>query len=156
MLLAMGTVAALVIIGAVLLVLETVLPGLVVGFLGVLCLASAVVLGYSEFGLAGGNVVLLIVLAGAVAGAVLYARKFPESRMARRFVLQRTIGTVGAERPELLDQTGVAHTTLRPSGTALIQGHRIDVVSEGAMIERGTPVRVVAVEGLRVVVRAAS
>jgi len=31
----------------------------------------------------------------------------------------------------------------------------VDVVTEGGMIERGTAVRVIAVEGLRVVVRAA-
>jgi membrane-bound ClpP family serine protease len=30
----------------------------------------------------------------------------------------------------------------------------VDVVTEGAMIERGTPIKVVATEGLRVVVRA--
>jgi len=41
---------------------------------------------------------------------------------------------------------------LRPAGMALINGRRVDVVTEGAMIERDTPVRVVAVEGMRVVV----
>lgn len=45
-------------------------------------------------------------------------------------------------------------TTLRPSGTAVINGKRVDVVSEGAFIEAGQVIKVVAVEGLRVVVRA--
>jgi membrane-bound serine protease (ClpP class) len=49
----------------------------------------------------------------------------------------------------------VAQSNLRPSGLALIDGKRIDVVTEGPMIERGTPVKVVAVEGMRVVVRSA-
>jgi membrane-bound serine protease (ClpP class) len=61
---------------------------------------------------------------------------------------------VDAEKPELLQQTGTAFTQLRPAGTALINGRRVDVVTEGQLIERGTPVRVVAVEGMRVVVRA--
>ena len=37
---------------------------------------------------------------------------------------------------------------------ALIDGHRVDVVTEGPMIESGTPIKVVATEGLRTVVRA--
>jgi membrane-bound serine protease (ClpP class) len=42
---------------------------------------------------------------------------------------------------------------LRPSGAAVINDKRVDVVTEGPFIDRGTPVRVVAVEGMRVVVR---
>jgi membrane-bound serine protease (ClpP class) len=36
----------------------------------------------------------------------------------------------------------------------LIGGKRVDVVTEGGMIDPGTPLKVVAVEGMRVVVRA--
>ena len=42
---------------------------------------------------------------------------------------------------------------LRSSGSAVINGQRVDVVTEGAMIEKGSDIKVVAVEGLRVVVR---
>jgi membrane-bound serine protease (ClpP class) len=50
--------------------------------------------------------------------------------------------------------SGTALTNLRPSGTALIDGKRVDVVTNGSMIERGAEVKVIAVEGARVVVRA--
>jgi membrane-bound serine protease (ClpP class) len=42
--------------------------------------------------------------------------------------------------------------TLRPAGIARIDGRRVDVVSRGEMIESGSPVRVLSVEGNRVVV----
>ena len=42
-----------------------------------------------------------------------------------------------------------------PSGTAEIDGRPVDVVSEGAFLPKGTNVRVVTVEGARVVVRKA-
>jgi membrane-bound serine protease (ClpP class) len=58
------------------------------------------------------------------------------------------------DRPELLNGIGTAVTQLRPSGVATINGQRVDVVTEGGLIERGTPVKVVAVEGSRIVVRA--
>ena len=44
-------------------------------------------------------------------------------------------------------------TPLRPAGKALIEGKRVDVISEGGFIERGAQVQVIQVEGLRVVVR---
>jgi membrane-bound ClpP family serine protease len=48
---------------------------------------------------------------------------------------------------------GTAITDLRPSGTALIGGKRLDVVTRGDYIEKGSEVRVSAVEGSRIVVR---
>jgi membrane-bound serine protease (ClpP class) len=52
----------------------------------------------------------------------------------------------------LLGKRGVALTDLRPSGAALIDGKRTDVLTEGSFIKRGTAVRVIRVEGSGVVV----
>jgi len=70
------------------------------------------------------------------------------------FISQKVIGELRVDKPELLDQVGIAQTNLRPSGTAMINGQRVDVVTEGPMIEQGATIKVVAVEGMRVVVRA--
>jgi membrane-bound serine protease (ClpP class) len=149
----MGPIITLLVLGAVLLYLETFLPGWIAGLLGVVCIFSAVVLGYVDLGFRGGNIVAAItVLAGCI-GAWAYFKYFPDSSAARRFTSDREIGTIGAEQPELLHKTGSALTALRPSGTALIEGRRVDVVADGMMIERGGLVKVVAIEGLRVVVR---
>ena len=56
-----------------------------------------------------------------------------------------------AEPAELVGRRGEAVTPLRPSGIALIDGRRVDVVAEGEFIERGRRVEVVKVEGNRVV-----
>ncbi len=47
---------------------------------------------------------------------------------------------------------GEAITLLRPAGTARFGGQRIDVVSDGGFVPPGTRVRVLRVEGIRVVV----
>jgi membrane-bound serine protease (ClpP class) len=47
----------------------------------------------------------------------------------------------------------VADTELRPTGKALIDGRRLDVISDGDFITRGTAVEVVEVAGTRIVVR---
>ena len=51
--------------------------------------------------------------------------------------------------------TGEVITGLRPAGRVLLDGHAVDVVSSGGWIERGRRVKVVEVEGNRIVVEAA-
>lgn len=58
------------------------------------------------------------------------------------------------ENTSLLNQSGTAFSTLRPSGKAHINGTLVDVVSAGEFIDPGTPIEVVEVAGNRVVVRA--
>ena len=149
----MALVALLIVVGLVLLFLETILPGLIAGAMGLLSLGWAVGYAYLELGFRAGNATLGIVLVLLGLGTVLWIKYFPESAMARMFVSKRSIGTVGADKPELLGQSGTAFTALRPAGTALIGGKRVDVVTEGGYIEKGAAVSVVAIEGLRVVVR---
>ena len=152
----MELVIALLVAGAILLVLETFLPGMIAGILGFFCLVAAIVQAYASFGPQKGSYVLAAVVLGLIVGTAIWIKFFPQTRVARMFTSQQTVGEIGTERPELLNQIGSALTPLRPSGTALIGGRRIDVVTEGSLIDRNTPIKVVAVEGMRVVVRALS
>ena len=149
----MALIITLLILGAVLLFLETLLPGLIAGIIGFICLMAAVILGYRDFGFQTGNIILAIVLAGLVSGVFVWLRFFPESRIARKFVSQGSVGELGVDRPELLNGRGTALTQCRPSGVANINGQRVDVVTEGGLIECGAEIKVVAVEGARIVVR---
>jgi membrane-bound serine protease (ClpP class) len=149
----MALIITLLVLGAILMFLETFLPGMVTGIIGLLCLASAVIIGYKELGYYGGNLILGVALLGLVIGGWCWLRFFPESRIARLFVSRSTVGELGVARLDLLHRTGVAITQLRPSGDAFINGQRVDVISEGALIDRGASLKVVAVEGMRVVVR---
>ncbi|MEA2698052.1 MAG: hypothetical protein QOI66_2323 [Myxococcales bacterium] len=90
-----------------------------------------------------------------VAGGLLavLARFLPRSRLGRVLILQDTVGTAAAAPPSLLRRTGVAETALRPTGKIMVDGQRIDVVSDGDFIEQGAPVEIVEVAGTRVVVR---
>jgi membrane-bound serine protease (ClpP class) len=150
----MWTVLTLVVVGAALLLLETILPGLVAGFLGMCCLIGAIVLGYTSFGAGAGSWILLGVCASLLVGTAVWIKYFPQSRLARVFISQRVVGDLKAGRTELVGHKGVAQTNLRPSGMATIDGQRVDVVTEGTLVERGAEIEVVAVEGMRVVVRA--
>jgi len=149
----MALVIVLIILGALLLFAETLLPGMVAGAMGLMSLFAAVVIAYSDLGASVGNIVVLVEVIGLGLGLICWFKYFPTSRLAKPYVSQSTIGDIGTTREDLLDKDGVAKTSLRPSGTAVIAGERVDVVTEGNLIEPGTPLKVVAVEGLRVVVR---
>ena len=97
---------------------------------------------------------------GIVVAIVLFyviGKKLPKSQFFNRIALQNRSTeekgyTSQDDKTEYLFQKGVAITPLRPAGTVRINQTRVDAVSSGAYIERDTPVRVIQVEGARVVV----
>jgi membrane-bound serine protease (ClpP class) len=57
------------------------------------------------------------------------------------------------DRSDLLDQTGTAEMNLHPAGRALFNAQRINVISHGEFIEKGSTVKVIEVRGNRIVVK---
>jgi len=77
----------------------------------------------------------------------------------KRMMLDGPVTEPGAGLPDfsyLIETAGMAQTDLRPAGTGRFGDERVSVVSLGGMIEEGTPIVVVAVEGAEVRVRPAA
>jgi len=53
----------------------------------------------------------------------------------------------------LIGKEGIADTKLRPSGWIIVEDQRLFVVSEGTYVDKNEPVKILSVEGNRVVVR---
>lgn len=101
---------------------------------------------------------LSVSLLAALVLIFLLAKFLPKSNIFKKFILSEeekaTEGyTSRTNLSELLGAEGVAVTTLRPAGTAEINGKRVDVVTDSEYIEHGKSIVVTAVEGMRVVVR---
>jgi len=143
---------ALLVIGFVLMFFEILLPGMVLGACAVLSLIASVTVAYST-NTNHGNIFLIIALVSLAVFVIGFVYWFPNSYMGRKVTSTSIVGDLGIDLSGLINQTGSAYTNLRPSGTAVIGSQRVDVVTEGAMIDKDTAVRVVAVEGNRVVVR---
>ena len=77
----------------------------------------------------------------------------------RRLVLEAGLGAGHAygSAPDSdlrwLGKKGQASSPLRPAGIAEIEGERVDVVSDGELIDAGQRVEVTRVDGNRIVVR---
>src|SRR5690242_12160879 len=115
----MELVITLLVVGVILLVLETILPGLIAGLIGLLCLIVGVIAAFINFGPQVGFYVFAGVTVFVVGGTLVWVKMFPGTRAARLLVSHKTSGEIRTERPELLHQTGVALTALRPAGMAL-------------------------------------
>jgi membrane-bound serine protease (ClpP class) len=140
--------------GILLLGLETILPGGVVGFIGCLALVGAAVVGFAlpePWGMV--NMAGILVL--AILTVAIWIRYFPRSVVGRMLTLQQDTKSYKSANAltELVGLEGVAQSTLRPAGIARINGKRVDVTAEGSWIEAGSPVKVVRVEGNHVTVR---
>ena len=94
-------------------------------------------------------------------GIAALAKYLPETNLYHRLIL----ASAGAQGPSLpaaqsefmrvkVGDEGCAASILRPSGRAVIAGEAHDVITRGSFVEPGTPLRVVAVEGARIVVEA--
>ena len=83
----------------------------------------------------------------------------PKTIMFRRLILQHAAtkeagysATDEHKHIGLLDAIGEATTDLHPSGIAIIDGMRVDVVTQGGYISQGERIKVKKVKGVRVVV----
>ena len=57
------------------------------------------------------------------------------------------------DKSKFLGAIGVCVTDLRPAGTITIEGEPVDVVTEGSFVKAGLSVKVINVDGSRVMVR---
>ena len=152
----LSIILALSAVGAILIAVDFYLPGFVLGSIGVLLMIVATVICglhhslTTTLALFCGEVVF-----GGLAGW-LSIKYFPQTKFGQRMILHETLHaahTAPGAKTELVGREGVAQTVLRPAGIGQIDGKRLDVVAESDMIERGSPIKVVAVDGSRIVVR---
>lgn len=152
--------------GAALLALEVfVIPGFgIAGALGIVALLAALALSMLGPGdtpqvmmLAAGRVVLALLL--ALVASLMFLRFVPRLPFGRRLILRteldstRGYASAPGSDARLLGKRGRATSSLRPAGIAELEGQRVDVVSEGELIEAGELVEVIRVDGNRIVVR---
>lgn len=173
---------ALVVIGFLLLALELfVIPGFgVAGFLGIVSILVGMVMGLVPRlpaipeDMPGINTPALVdylprislhlsmVVVCSGVGIYLLSKILPKVPFYGKLVLQTTLNadegwvSSDADNQKFEGQTGTALTVLRPAGTAEIGNDRLDVVTEGDMIPKDSPIRVIRVEGNRIVVEKAT
>lgn len=155
------------IIGITLLLIEFfVVPGFgIFGISGILLIIVSLFLGLiSDFPVINFEIIeeaviqLAVTLILSLLIILTLWKYLPKTKMFKKLVLDDNIdATSGYTTDEkynyLMDKEGIAHTDLRPAGTAVFENKKIDVVTEGDYIEKNNNVKVIHIEGSKIVVR---
>jgi membrane-bound serine protease (ClpP class) len=142
-------------LGLGLIVAEVFFPSFgVLSVLATAALVGSVAMAFQESTAMGVRFLIAIALL-VPATIVLGFKLFPRSPLGKRMVMSgptfeaiKTDALAGT----LLGQEGAVEADCRPAGMARLDGRRVDVVTRGEWIEAGVRVRVVEVQGNRVVV----
>lgn len=145
------------VVGIVLIILEFFVPGGIIGVLGFLAITGSLFLATDNIVHMGVSILTSIGI--AVLTTIIMAKVLGKRmKIFRKIVLRDSTSTESGyvsnkNRTELIGLEGITLTPLRPAGTVLIEDERIDVVSEGSFVQKDKKVKIIKVEGSRIVVR---
>ena len=151
-----GTIG-LIILGFILVLMEIFLiPGFnIFGIIGFISVLAGIVMAYNSLSIWYAHLILL----GSVLLSIVLVRLLIRSKAWKRMILnteqsrEQGVEVQVAGHKNLEGKEGISYTMLRPAGTAIFDGKKYDVVTEGSFIERNKKIRVIKVEGNRIVVR---
>ncbi|MBM7701476.1 membrane-bound serine protease (ClpP class) [Bacillus iocasae] len=144
-------------VGILLVILELFVAGGIIGILGLGAIITSFFMATDNYVLMG--VSLLIAISIAIGGAFVMMKFFGKRLSAfKKIVLNDSMNTESGyvsnqNRKELVGKEGITITPLRPSGTVLVDEEYIDVVTEGSYLGKDVKVKIMKVEGSRIVVR---
>lgn len=149
-------VILLLIIGFILVTIEMILPGFgAPGITGGICLIAAVIIASDSIIEAVAMTMIILAVIGVLLAIVFVV--FANKKIMSPFVLKdeqkKSDGYISSSDLEyLLGKEGKAITDLRPAGAADFDGVKFDVITDGEYIEKGTYVKIIKVEGVKLLV----
>jgi membrane-bound ClpP family serine protease len=151
-----GIIVALFVLGLLLISVELLVPGGILGILGGLAVIASWTLAFIFFGVDGG---LLAVLGGIVVlglSLTVEIKLLPRTKIGRKFFLDRAIQNT-SQKPlataEIIGRECEALTTLSPTGLVVIENQKYEAFSISGFVESGTRMQVVDFDNFRVRVR---
>lgn len=152
-----GWIITLFVLGVILLFLEIFVPGGILGTAGVILLATGIFMVADSTAQGIAYVSSMLLVLGIL---IALSFRFPQTkRFWKRLSLTtqqtKSGGYVAPSQglESFLGCEGIALSQLRPAGTADFNGNRLDVVTEGGFISKEARIKVIDVEGTRVIVR---
>ena len=147
----------LILISGLLILLEFFVIGMILGVIGLGLFVLSILIVSGNIGLH--SIFLAVIFILAIVEWVIFVkhkkRKIPFlSRLILNDATDKESGyTSFDDRSHLVGQEAVTHTVLRPSGTIRLGDERYDAVAEGSYISSDVKVKIIYVEGTRIVVR---
>ena len=145
-------------LGIVLLAIEIfVIPGFgITGILGILGIVAGIFMSFGINNIAQATSVIFFSLIADIILIVILARFILKSKGFKSIVALET-DTAGyhssVSYDNLLGREGITETFFRPSGNIIINDKKYDAITEGEFINKGVKIKVILVEGNKIVIK---
>ena len=145
-------------LGIVLLAIEIfVIPGFgITGILGILGIVAGIFMSFGINNIAQATSVIFFSLIADIILIIILARFILKSKGFKSIVALET-DTAGyhssVSYDNLLGREGITDTFFRPSGNIIINDKKYDAITEGEFINKGVKIKVILVEGNKIVIK---
>ena len=143
-------------LGIVLLAVEVIVPGGILGTIGGLMMFGGCVMSFINYGTLGGSIAVAIALGLTALALFIEFRVLPKTAIGRRAFLTSEVTGVsaafGAEAAELIGKSALAMTMLSPSGYINIDGKRYEAFCQSGQVPAGSPLEVIGADNFRLIV----
>lgn len=144
-------------VGFILVIVEMFIPGFgVPGIVGSICLFIGVLLTAKTL-LQAAILIVIILFILAIALTVIL-NSATKGKLSKTLVLNDSLnkeaGFVGTEDLDyFINKEGITLSVLRPAGTGDFEGVKLDIVSEGEFIQKDSKVKIVKIQGRKILVK---
>ncbi|HYK72104.1 MAG TPA: nodulation protein NfeD [Pseudoneobacillus sp.] len=145
------------VLGIILVFLELFVPGGIIGVIGFGAIIGSLFLA-SDNVIHMGISIVIALLVSIIASIFMIKVLGRKMSFFKKIILTDSTNTEqgyvsNVNRVELLGEIGITLTQLRPAGKIMVKDEIVDAVSEGAFIQKDKQIKVIKVEGPRIVVR---
>ncbi len=143
-------------LGILLLAVEVIVPGGILGSIGGLLMFGGCIAAFMRYGTGGG--ILAVAVAAVLTTLAFYIefRVLPKTAIGRRAFLTKEITAVsaafGEEARDLIGKSANALTMLSPSGYIMVDGKRYEAFCQSGQVPAGTALEVTGADNFRLIV----
>lgn len=152
----LSLIIGLFILGILLISFELIVPGGILGVLGLVAIFGSWALAFVHLGLHGGLIAVVFGLVILGITLVIELKFLPRTKVGKRLFLNRAIEAT-SQKPlataDIVGKEGETLTTLVPTGVVLIDDRKYEAFSMSGMLEKGVRVKVVDYDSFRVRVK---
>lgn len=143
-------------LGILLIALEVIVPGAILGTIGGVLMFVGCVMAFITFGNVGGIIAVLSAFAVGALALFIEFKILPHTKFGKRAFLTSEITAVsaafGEEARELIGKSAEALTMLSPSGYVRVDGQRYEAFSQSGQVPAGSALEITGADNFRLIV----
>lgn len=151
----MEWIISLGILGLICIGLEVFVPGGVLGSLGGLCIIVSLVFAYLRFSFPGFLICVVFLIFTAFLVYYIALKLVPRTKFGSSIFLrtsQKGYDVLEKEYEDFIGKEGIAVSYLRPTGIVEVNDRRLNAITEGDFLEKGTKIKVTGIRSNQLVV----